>query len=144
MVIKLTRQWQRPWVTYIYESWHNLIRSLCSLYEATFQRVGIMWHINLFLKLIRLGLPRLWHCVLNRHVIKSNESHLFHIKHFVLTSHIHNERQDILTVAWFLFASCWVAPSIEKSHWSIIAIIWKCDSDSLNVYLMQYFFDPLK
>lgn len=40
MVIKLTLQWQQLWVTYIYESWHNLIRSLCLLYEATFQRVG--------------------------------------------------------------------------------------------------------
>lgn len=74
MVIKLTLQWQQPWVTYIYESWHNLIRSLCSLYEATFQRVGNVWHINLFLKLIWLGLPR--HCVLNRHgMIKTYESH---------------------------------------------------------------------
>lgn len=85
MVIKLTLQWQQPWVTYIYESWRNLNRSLCSLYEAPFQRVGNVLHINLFLKLVWLGLPRLWHCVLNRHgMIKSNESHLFNIKPFYL------------------------------------------------------------
>lgn len=112
MVIKLTLQWQQLWVTYIYESWHNLIRSLCLLYEATFQRVGNVWHINLFLKLIWLGLPRLWHCVLNRHsMIKSYKSHLFnHLNLFIDTSHVHNEQQDILMVAWLLFAVCWVAP----------------------------------
>lgn len=144
MVIKRTLQWQRPWVTYIYESWHNLIRSLSSLYEAAFQRVGNVWHINLFLKLIWLGLPRLWHCVLNRHnTIKSDKSHLFHINLFVVTSHVHNERQEIFD--GHVISICIMLSSPAHRE---ISLVHNCTYMkmyyNLNWYKMQYFFDPLK